>query len=382
MFKIEAECGNARAGILITENCEVKTPFFMPVATKGVGKFIGSDDYNRIGIRSIISNSFILSQTPGLETLKNVGGIHNFSGFRGCIFTDSGGFQMSRPGFFVGTGKRGIRFKIPNTKKIKLVTPKIALNNQRTIGSNVAMMLDDMADPNSSKEEFQKAMQHTFDWAKEIVEEHKKFDKKDIYGKRQLLFGIVQGGYDAKLREECAKYIDSLEFDGNAIGGCAIGEPKPEMYIALNSAIVHLSKNKIRYFMGVGSPEDCIVAIGKGVDCFDSVYPTMNARHRRVFTFNGPLDIDTGIYKFDSDPIDKKCKCDVCKQFSKNYLYHLMKENEPEGKRLLSHHNIAFMKQLFDEARKNIIKGTFEEFKHKFLKDWFKGNEIPEYLLE
>jgi queuine tRNA-ribosyltransferase len=361
MFKIIAEDGEARVGKLKTRHGVVETPFFMPVATRGTGKYIGTDDYLSMNAQAIISNALILFLRPGLEVIEKAKGLHKFMNFDKTIFTDCGGFQMSR-NIFLGTSKRGIHFKSPYDGKKHLITPEKIMKIEESIKSDVAMALDDMRPYGATKEEFAKALKNTHEWHEQCLKFHK--DKK------QLLFGIAQGGFHPDLREKSAKFISSLDFDGIAIGGVAIGEPKTEMYKAVKSAILHITREKPHYLMGVGSPPDLLETIGLGIDCFDSIFPTKNARNNTLFTWNGKLTIDKGAYKNDQKPIDENCSCFVCKNYTRAYIHHLSKLNEPNGKRLKQYHNLYFLQRLMERTREEIKEGNFIKFKKEFLKKW------------
>ena len=365
VFTVTHQSGNARVGKLKTAHGIIETPFFMPAATKGTGKHITTDDYQKAGVKALISNALLLSFKPGIETVKKLSGLHKFMNFRGVIFTDCGGFQMSR-GIFQSKSKKGLHFRNPFDNSPVVITPQKIMNIELTLGSDVAMMLDDMSGYGVSKEEARIAMENTHRWGKESLLWHKKLKGNS----KQLLFGIVQGNFYPDLREESAKFINSLNFDGIAIGGVAIGEPKEDMYAAVDAALPFITKDKPRYVMGVGSPEELLELIGRGIDCFDSVYPTQNARHCTLFTATGRIYIDGLKYQHDFTSIDKKCKCHTCKNFTKAYLHHLTKIKEPAAKRLMSIHNLYFVLQLIEKAKKNIKTGTFTEFKDGFLRKW------------
>lgn len=367
-FTITHQDQNARVGKLKTAHGAIETPFFMPAATKATGKHITTDDYQKAGVKALISNALILSFKPGIETVKQLSGLHKFMNFKGVIFTDCGGFQMSRT-IFQKKSKKGLHFRNPFDNSPVVITPQKIMNIELTLGSDVAMMLDDMSGYGVSKEEARIAMENTHRWGKESLQWHKKL-KGDSNHPKQLLFGIVQGNFYPDLREESAKFINSLDFDGIAIGGVAIGEPKEEMYKAVDAALPFITKEKPRYVMGVGSPEELLELIGRGVDCFDSVYPTQNARHGTLFTSDGKIYIDGLKYQHDFTPIDQNCKCHSCQHFTKAYLHHLTKVKEPSAKRLMSIHNLHFVLQLVEEAKENIKNGSFTEFKDEFLKKW------------
>ncbi len=368
VFTVTHQDGNARVGKLKTAHGTIETPFFMPAATKATGKYITTDDYQKAGVKALISNALILSFKPGIETVKEASGVHKFMNFKGVVFTDCGGFQMSR-NIFQQKSKKGLHFRNPFNNSPVVITPQKIMEIELTLGSDVAMMLDDMSGYGVNKEEARTAMENTHRWGRESLLWHKKL-KPDSAHPKQLLFGIVQGNFYPDLREESAQFINSLDFDGIAIGGVAIGEPKEDMYAAVDAALPFITKDKPRYVMGVGSPEELLELISRGVDCFDSVYPTQNARHGTIFTSNGKIYIDGLKYQHDFNPIEEKCKCHTCQTYTKAYIHHLMKIKEPAAKRLMSIHNLYFVLQLVENAKQNIKKGTFTKFKTDFLKKW------------
>ena len=360
-FKINKTCGKARTGILTTKSGEIETPFFMPAATKATGKIITTDDYQNLGnnekIKAMICNSLVLSLKPGETLINDLGGLHKFMNYKGTLFTDSGGFQAARS-FFEHKSNKAIHFRNPYNNQKVVLTPKKCMQIQIDIDSDVAMMLDDMTPYKATYEEAKKAMHITHKWAQESQMWHKKITEEKR--SRQLLFGIVQGNFYPELREESAKFINSLNFDGIAIGGVALGEPQTKMIEAVQNSIPHLNPNKIRYAMGVGNPEDIKALIKEGIDCFDSVYPTQNARHGTLFLKNGErLQLKKIIYEKDLGPIDEECNCHTCKTYTRAYLHHLFKIEERIVKRLLSIHNLYYMMQMMKEIREQIKKGEF-----------------------
>ncbi len=365
-FKIEKKDKKtkARCGVFKTEHGKIKTPFFMPVVTKGIAKFLTLKNLDEIKTQCFISNCYLLYLKPGKEILKKAKGYHNFINWKKPIFTDSGGFQLKNPQFFISMSDKGVWFKSPFDGSKHFMSPEKVIELQNIIGSDIAMVLDDMQDANLSKEVYKKATDRTIEWAKRALNVHK--------NKNQLLFGIVQGGVYKDLRERCAKEINKLKFDGLAIGGLALGESKENMYKAIDYSLKHLDEKKIKYLMGVGSPEDIIISVGKGVDCFDSIYPTKMARHGHIFTRKGAINLKKGSYKDVFDPIEKECDCSTCKNHSLSYLHHLLRLDEPGVKILLSIHNVRFLHRLLEDSRREIEKGTFEAFQKKFLKDYKK----------
>lgn len=374
-FKIIHEDGNARVGVLKTKNGDIETPFFMPVVTKATGKYITTDDYSALGedlcAKGVICNSLLISMRPGIDVIEKFGGVHKFMNFEGVVFTDCGGFQSSST-FFELKSRKGLHFRSPYDNKRVILTPEKIMRIQWSINSDVAMMLDDMSGVGVSYDDARLAMLNTHKWGAESLEYHKKIRAETGArdGERQLLFGISQGNFFSDLRAESAKFIDSLDFDGVAIGGVAIGETLDEMYMAVKSSLPHISKNKIKYIMGLGSPIELLEMISLGVDCFDSIYPTQNARHSSIFTREGKLYLDKAKHAMDLSPIEEGCKCHTCANYSKAYVHHLIKINEPSAHRLKSIHNQYFLQKLFSQARLAIKEKRFEEFKKDFLANW------------
>lgn len=372
-FKIIKEDKNskARIGKLITAHGTVETPYFMSVATKAVGKFIGPEEYNKIS-DGLICNALILSLRPGADVIKNFGGIHNFMNVHKPIFTDCGGFQMLRDSFMQDRAHKGIEFKDPFSGQKFLLTPEKIMKIEQDIGADCVMMLDDVASYGSSFKEFERSVENTHRWGAESKKYHTKTD--------QFLYGIVQGGFYPELRKKSAQFIDSLNFDGIAIGGVAIGETREEMYVAINSSMPYLNKNKCKHLLGVGSPDDIVDCVALGLDTFDSVFPTQTARHGTMFTFEGKIDILGAKFKNDKNPIEKGCKCYACKNHSRAYLRHLLKLGESEGKRYATIHNTYFMNELMRRVRKSIKDGKFEAFRKKIVTAYRK-NKDPKQLI-
>ncbi|MBU2634052.1 MAG: tRNA guanosine(34) transglycosylase Tgt [Nanoarchaeota archaeon] len=356
MFKLINE-DKARLGELRTKHGKVETPFFMPVATLATGKFIGVDDYKLMKANAIICNAFILSMKPGLGVLEKIG-IHKFMNFNKTVFTDCGGFQISRD-FFVQTSDKGIHFKSPFDNQKHLLTPEKIMDIQGKIDCDVAMALDDMSPYKASYEDAKKSLINTHKWGEECLKY-----KND----KQLLFGIIQGNFFKDLRIKSAKFMTYLDFDGIAVGGLALGEPVEKMYEVIKHVKPYLPKDKVRYLMGVGSPKDLIKCVELGIDCFDSVFPTQNARHNTLFTSKGKLYIDKSENKLNFNPIDEECDCFVCKNFTRAYIYHLSKINEPIGKRFKSYHNLYFLQKLMEKVRRIIKENSFSKFKKEIFK--------------
>jgi len=353
MFKLINQDGNARTGVLTTPHGEVETPFFMPVATKAVGKFITSDDYNELGIKAIITNAFLCSLVPGLDLLED--GVHKFMNYNGVIFNDCGGFQMLRENLLKGTTNNGIFFTNPYGKDI-FIRPKTIMEIEEKVGGDVIMALDCVLPYGKEREDYEEAIEKSHRWTKQCKELHKT---------NQLLFGITQGGTFPDLRKKSSEFINSLDFDGNAIGGLGIGEPREKMFEVIEWSNEILSKDKPRYLMGVGDPEQILECISRGVDIFDSILPAKHARHGQLFTKKGVITLKKGKYKFDKRPIEEGCTCSTCKNFTRSYLRYLLKTNDAAGKRLRTIHNLHFMNNFMRDIREAIKENRFEEFKNE-----------------
>ncbi|MFH1071828.1 MAG: tRNA guanosine(34) transglycosylase Tgt [Nanoarchaeota archaeon] len=366
MFSIIAREKAARAGILETMHGSLETPAFMPVNTKGVAKFVTRDMLYEMGVQAVISNSFILYLTPGLDI---VGDLHDFMNFKRVIFTDCGAFQMLRDSFYLNHTNLGIRFKNPFNGKRILLTPAEVMRIQTSLNSDVAMALDNLQAHGKKRPEFEKAVELTLKWHEECLQAHRIFWPR-LQKKRQLVFGIGQGGLDENLRRVCMKKLVQMDFDGYAIGGLCIGEKKEEMYRMTEISIKAVPNDKPVYLMGVGSPEDVVKSISLGVDIFDSAYPTQLARHNTLFTWDGYLKISALQYKDDSRPPDPACNCMVCRNFSRKYLRHLVKVEEPTAHIYKSYHNLYFLQALVGRCREEIKKETFTVFAKAFLKKY------------
>lgn len=362
MFTLINEENQARLGVLEVNGRKAETPFFMPVATKGVGKFVCSEDYKSVNANAIINNAFLLSLIPGLETIEKANGIHEFMNYQGIIFNDCGGFQMLRDSLLLDTTKNGILLKNPIGKDV-FMRPEKLISMTDAIKPDVIMALDCVLPYGKTKEEYIEALEKSHRWTKK---------SKDLHKNERLMFGITQGGTFEDLRIESAKFVNSLGFDGFAFGGLGIGEPSEKMFDMIKVSVGHMDKNKPRYLMGVGKPEQIIECVSRGVDIFDSIYPQKNARHGMLFTFKGILDLGKQKYQFDQTPIEEGCQCVACKQFSKSYLRYLLKKDDPVAKRYLTIHNLFFMQEFMKKIREAIKENRFEEFKNNFLRDFKK----------
>lgn len=359
MFKIAHKDGKARVGVLKTKTGEYETPFFMPVATKGAVKYISTEELEEMSTQALISNAFLLYLKPGLKIIQKHHGLHNFMNWQKCIFTDSGGFQvLSLNDFKDKFSDKGLKFKSPFDGSVHELTPKKVMETEQALGTDVALALDQMPLYNSTREQVETATKRTHLFAKECLANHK--------DKSQLLFGIAQGGTFLDLRKESAKFISGLDFDGIALGGLCIGEPKSKTLEMIKLSVEILPENKPRYLMGVGSPLEILEAVENGIDIFDSVWPTRNARHGRVMTSQGDINIENTKFKNNASLLDKNCNCEVCKNYTLSYLHHLIKTNEPLGMKLLSYHNLFFMQNLMVRIKNAIKQNKLKELKNEF----------------
>jgi queuine tRNA-ribosyltransferase len=363
---------NARIGIIHTKKQDIETPFFMPVATKAAAKHINSKQLEELGAKAIISNSLILSLRPGTEIIKKLGGIGKFMNFSGINVTDSGGFQMYSKSIYLKSTDEGVYFKNPFSGEKLLFTPKKSMQVQLDIDSEIAMCIDSMPLYEHSYDSIKEAVRKTTLWAKECKTSHDSLQKNLPKEKRQLLFGITQGGIHEDLRKQSIEDLKTLDFDGYSIGGLGLGETREEENKIIQLQKSLLPENKPIYLMGIGDPVEILEAIAKGVDMFDSRMPTQNARRGTIFTSKGKLKILNKKYESDKSPIDKSCGCFVCKNYSRAYMKFLLSQDEPVGKELASYHNLHYLQQLIRQAKEHIKKGTFDNFRKKVRKVYEK----------
>lgn len=372
VFKIisKDKSTKARTGILKTKSGSIETPFFMPVATKSSVKHISSHDLDTMNAKAVISNAFVLSLKPGVDIIKKFGGIGKFNSYKGIIFTDSGGFQMYSKQLYLGSKENGVEFRNPFNGDKLFITPEKDMEIQIGLNSDVALCLDTMPLIHESKESIKEAVRKTTLWAEICKKHHDKLQKKRKKEKRQLLFGIIQGGVHDDLRKLSAEEITNIDFDGFAIGGLALGEPKKDEYRMIEIAKKFIPEKRSVYLMGAGNPPELIEAIARGVDMFDSRFPTQNARRGTLFTSFGYMRITNSTHKDTNEPIDKNCNCFVCKNYSRAFIRHMLKMQEGTGFRLASYHNLYFLQDLMKRAREAIKKGKFKEFRKKIAKDF------------
>ena len=365
----------ARVGKLTTKKGKIETPFFMPVATKTSVKHISSHDLEEMDCKAIISNTFILHLRPGEKLIKTLGGIGKFMNWKGINVTDSGGFQMYSPTLYVSSNEKGVTFKNPFTQEKVFITPEKDMEIQIDLDSDIAMCLDTMPLMEHSKADIEKAVNQTTQWAKRCKLYHDQLQNKIPKNKRQLLWGITQGGIHEDLRKKSCQELKDLDFDGYSIGGLALGETLEQEMKMLDISVKILPENKPRYLMGAGNPLELLEAISRGVDMFDSRFPTQNARRGTLFTSNGKLRIFQKKYELDIKPIDENCNCWVCKNYTRAYIRYQLYQEEAVGHRLASFHNLYYLQRLMEQSRAAIKKGNFKEFMNKVKKIYEKADK-------
>jgi queuine tRNA-ribosyltransferase len=349
---------SARLGRLTTARGVIDTPAFMPVGTQGTVKTLDPRELREMGAQIILANTYHLSIRPGIEIIRAAGGLHRFMGWDGPILTDSGGYQVFSLSKIRKIKAHGVEFRSHVDGALLFLGPKEAMEIQRALGSDIAMVFDDCPPHTSTPRELRAAVERTVRWARECREQPR--------APGQLVFGIVQGGADPALREECARALVELHFDGYAIGGVSVGEPEPEMLKAIDVTAPLLPPQCPRYAMGLGTPEQLVQLIGRGIDLFDCVLPTRVARNGTAFTRGGAVSIKAAPNKANFQPIEKDCDCFACRHFTRAYLRHLLNVEEILALRMLSVHNTHVFLRVMAEARRAIAAGTFAEFQREF----------------
>jgi queuine tRNA-ribosyltransferase len=344
----------ARTGTLLTHHGQVQTPMFMPVGTLATVKTLSPEELKEIGSGVILSNTYHLALRPGTDIIASAGGIHQFMQYSGPILTDSGGFQVFSLAKNRVITEEGVTFRNHLNGDLMTLTPESAIEKQREIGADIIMAFDECIPYPASYDYTKASTERTLRWAKRCIA-----TPRDPH---QALFGIVQGGEFADLRAMSAQATTALPFDGFAIGGTSIGEPKAVFSTMLQAAIPHLPKDKPRYVMGIGSLDYILEAIGQGVDMFDCVLPTRLARHGALMTANGRINIKDAQYERDFTPVDATCDCQTCKKYTRAYLRHLYRADEMFGKRLMSIHNLRFLIRVVEGARVAIQENRFGEY--------------------
>ncbi|MSN96305.1 tRNA guanosine(34) transglycosylase Tgt [Campylobacter sp. FMV-PI01] len=365
-FKIDKTDENARACTIKTAHSIIKTPVFMPVGTVGAVKSLDAVDMSEIlDAKIILANTYHMYLRPTSKVVKNFGGLHGFTKFNRSFLTDSGGFQAFSLSKISKTTDEGIKFASHIDGSRHYFTPKSVIDIQHNLKSDIMMILDDLIALPATKKRVEESIKRTILWGKEALEYHK-FKQMNGIGINQNLFGIIQGGTDYEARKKCALEFSEMEFDGLAIGGLSVGESNEEMYDTVEGVMEFIDENRPRYLMGVGTPEDLIENIERGVDMFDCVMPTRNARNGTLFTSFGKINIKSAKFINDDMPIDKECDCYTCKRYSRGYLNHLYRSKELTFYRLASLHNLHYYLNLTKGAREAILKREFSKFKKAF----------------
>ena len=369
MYKLIKKDGNARRGEFVTVHGTVQTPAFMNVATCGAIKgALSAVDLKEIGCQVMLSNTYHLHVRPGDDLVREMGGLHKFSAWNGPILTDSGGFQVFSLSSLRKIKEEGVYFQSHIDGKHIFMGPEESMRIQSNLGSTIAMAFDECVENPAKYEYSKKSCERTTRWLERCKAEMKRLNSlPDTVNPNQLLFGINQGCTFDDLRVEHMKEIAKLDLDGYAIGGLAVGEPKEDMYRIISAVEPYMPADKIRYLMGVGTPGNIIEAVYRGVDLFDCVMPSRNARHGHLFTQSGIINLNNKKYERDPLPIDPECDCPVCKEFSRSYIRHLFKAKEMLAMRLCVMHNLYFYNMLMQRIRESIENGTFEDFRNKYV---------------
>ncbi|MGN0731756.1 MAG: tRNA guanosine(34) transglycosylase Tgt [Treponema sp.] len=362
----------ARTGICRLPHGDVRTPVFMPVGTNATVKAITKDDLEEIGFEIILANTYHLYLRPGADLIMEAGGLHGFSKWNKNFLTDSGGFQVFSLSKLRKITAEGARFQSNIDGSYHLFTPENVVDTQVKFNSDIQMQLDVCSGWGVTKKEAIDSLKVTSDW---LLRAKKRWEEKQNDGYKGMLFPIVQGNFFEDLRKQSAEFVSSLDMPGIAIGGLSVGEPHEEFLKFLSYTAGCLPENKIKYVMGIGTPDYILEAISNGIDMFDCVLPTRNARNGSYFTHDGMLSIKQERFAHDFSPVDKECNCKVCRNYSRSYLRHLFKSQEILSSMLASYHNLYFLNNLVKEARDAINNDRFEEYK-KFFLTRFKAGEI------
>lgn len=365
-FEIHKIDGNARTGTLKTAHSEIETPVFMPVGTVGAVKSLDANDMMEIlDAKIILGNTYHLYLRPGSRIIKDFGGLHGFSKFNRSFLTDSGGFQAFSLSKISKPDENGIKFKSHIDGSSHYFTPRCVLDTQYDFNSDIMMILDDLVALPAEKKRVELSVKRTIKWAKEAIDYHQLQQKNGI-GLTQNIFGIIQGGTDYEARKFCAENLCEMPFDGLAIGGLSVGESNQQMYDTVEAVMPFIDRIRPRYLMGVGTPEDLVENVERGIDMFDCVMPTRNARNGTLFTSFGKINIKSTRFIADHEPIDPECDCYTCRNFSRGYLSHLYRAKELTFFRLASLHNLHYYLNLMKNIREAIRNGEFAKFKRNF----------------
>jgi queuine tRNA-ribosyltransferase len=362
LFKLEATSGNARAGTITTAHGEIETPIFMPVGTRASVKSIWQHELVEMNAQIILGNTYHLYLRPGHELIDKMGGLHKFMNWDRPILTDSGGFQVFSLGDLNKVSEKGVEFQSHIDGSRHMLSPEKSMEIQKALGSDIVMIFDECPALPATKERLRESMELTLRWAKRC----KDYELQD----HQNLFSIVQGGLHLDLRSECLERLQELDFPGYALGGLSVGEKNEEMVEFLNNFAPKMPQQKPRYLMGVGKPLDILIGIRAGIDMFDCVLPTRNARNGQFLTSKGPLNIKKERFKFDELPPDENCECKVCKNYSRSYIRHLFNVGEYLAGQMISYHNLHFYLKMVRDARAAIKANKFDDYYKEFYKNY------------
>jgi queuine tRNA-ribosyltransferase len=377
LFEIQARQGEARAGVLTTRRGQIETPVFMPVGTAGTVKGIRFEELESsdLDAKIILGNTYHLWLRPGIDVIKSAGGLHRFIGWDRALLTDSGGFQVWSLGALRKITEDGTEFRSHVDGSLRFLSPEVSMEVQATLGSDIVMVFDECAPGEASHEEAERSMNLTTRWAKRSRDA---FDRLQNDGAdtghvevnglsgSQALFGIIQGASHLDLRRNSLEQTINIGFDGYAIGGLSVGEEKSVMFEIIDEIAPRMPKEFPRYLMGVGTPEDLVEAVSRGIDMFDCVLPTRNGRTGQAFTSTGKLNIKNAQWANDPRPLDESCPCSVCRRHSRAYLRHLYMSGEMLASMLLTHHNLAFFLDTMRGVRQSIRSGDFPTFRREF----------------
>ena len=370
-FELQHTDGPARAGEIRTPHGAAPTPLFMPVATQATVKGLTPEEVSEVGGQVVLSNAYHLYLRPGVRTVNSLGRLHGFMRWNGPILTDSGGFQAFSMSSLRKVSDEGIRFRSHLDGSEHHFTPELATMNQVGLGADIIMCFDQCIAYGATEREVRQAMERTHRWAAECHRVH----RESGAWPGQALFGIVQGGTFEHLRDESSEAIGAIPFDGYAVGGLAVGENKEQLYGFTKQVTSHLPADKPRYLMGVGSPEDLVEGVARGIDMFDCALPTRVARNGAMFTPDGRMDVTKKRYAEQPGPVDEECDCYACANFSAAYIHHLFRAREILGLRLASAHNLRFVLRLMEGIRASIVGDCFESFSREFLSRYRPTNE-------
>ena len=361
-FELLAASNKARCGRIFTSHGEIETPVFMPVGTRGSVKMLSQEDLEQLDAKIILGNTYHLYLRPGHQLIEELGGLHHFISWKRAILTDSGGFQVYSLGDISKRSEEGVRFQSHLDGSYHLITPEKSMEIQRALGSDIVMCFDECPALPAAEEDLRSSMELTLRWAQRC--------KQVELQSHQHLFGIIQGGPNLELRQECLARLQQLDFDGYALGGVSVGEKNEEMLELLERFVCQMPADRPRYLMGVGTPLDILNGVKSGIDMFDCVLPTRNARNGQAITHQGKLNIKKLRFHGDQLPLDPECQCPVCRRYSRAYLRHLYLVGEPLAGRLISYHNLYFYLELMKKIREQIMADKFDEYYQTFYKSY------------